>query len=51
MVNDQQVAVVNRDGTFVHYTPQLPTGLNVITVTAQNAKGGVKSLPQNVVIQ
>ena len=51
MVNDQQVAVVNRDGTFIHYTAQLPTGLNVITVTAQNAKGGVKSQTQNVVIQ
>lgn len=51
MVNDQQVAVVNRDGTFIHYTAPLPTGLNVITITAQNAKGGVKSIPQNVVIQ
>jgi hypothetical protein len=51
MVNDQQVAVVNRDGTFIHYTLPLPTGLNVITITAQNAKGGVKSQTQNVVIQ
>jgi hypothetical protein len=51
MVNDQQVAVVNRDGTFIHYTAPLPTGLNVITITAQNAKGGVKSQTQNIVIQ
>jgi hypothetical protein len=51
MVNDQQVAVVNRDGTFIHFTSPLPTGLNVITITAQNAKGGVKSQTQNVVIQ
>lgn len=51
MVNDQQVAVVNRDGTFIHFTAPLPTGLNVITITAQNAKGGVKSQTQNVVIQ
>jgi len=51
MVNDQQVAVVNRDGTFIHFTAPLPTGLNVITITAQNAKGGIKSQTQNVVIQ
>jgi hypothetical protein len=51
MVNDQQVAVINKDGSFVFYTAPLPTGMNVITVTAQNARGGVKSQTQNVVIQ
>jgi hypothetical protein len=51
MVNDQMVAVIKPDGTFVHFTAPLPTGLNVITITAQNAKGGVKSLPEKVVIQ
>jgi glucodextranase-like protein len=51
MVNGQQVAVVNSDGTFHHFTPPLPTGENIITVTAQNSKGGVNTKTQTVVIQ
>jgi hypothetical protein len=51
MVNDQMVAVIKPDGSFVHFTAPLPAGLNVITITAQNAKGGVKSLPEKIVIQ
>jgi hypothetical protein len=50
MVNGQE-AVVNADGTFRHFTSQLPTGENMITVTAQNAKGGVNTKQQSVVIQ
>lgn len=50
MVNGQE-AVVNGDGTFRHFTNQLPTGDNMITVTAQNAKGGVNTKQQPVVIQ
>ena len=51
MVNDQQVAVINPDGSFHHFTPPLPTGENIITITAQNAKGGVNTKTQKVVIQ
>jgi hypothetical protein len=29
----------------------LPTGENVITITAQNSKGGVKTMQKKVVIQ
>jgi hypothetical protein len=50
MVNGQE-AVVNSDGTFRHFTNPLPTGENMITVTAQNAKGGVSTKQQSVVIQ
>jgi hypothetical protein len=51
MVNGQEVPAVADDGTFTYYTPQLPTGENVITVTAQNAKGGVATQTKRVVIQ
>jgi Glucodextranase, domain B len=50
MVNGQE-AVVNPDGTFRHFTNQLPTGENVITVTAQNTKGGVSTKQGSVTIQ
>lgn len=50
MVNGQE-AVVNGDGTFHHFTNALPTGDNMITVTAQNAKGGVNTKQQPVTIQ
>jgi len=32
-------------------TPPLPTGESMITVTAQNAQGGVNTKQQKVVIQ
>jgi len=50
MVNGQE-AVVGGDGTFHHFTNPLPTGENVITVTAQNAQGGVNTVTKQVVIQ
>lgn len=50
MVNGQE-AVVNGDGTFRHFTNQLPTGDNIITVTAQNSKGGVNTAQRHVTIQ
>ncbi|HET9837127.1 MAG TPA: hypothetical protein VFR84_02755 [Candidatus Angelobacter sp.] len=50
MVNGQD-AVVNGDGTFHHFTNPLPTGENLITVTAQDAKGGVSTATKQVVIQ
>lgn len=51
MVNGQQVPVVNEDGTFIFFTPPLPTGDNIVTVTAANEKGGVAFKTQHVVIQ
>jgi hypothetical protein len=50
MVNGQE-AVVSSDGAFRHFTNPLPTGDNVITVTAQNAKGGVNTDTRHVTIQ
>lgn len=51
MVNGQEVAVINPDGTFHHFTNQLPTGENWITVTAQNSKGGYGLVSRPVNIQ
>jgi hypothetical protein len=51
MVNGQEVPVIGRDGSFQFLTAPLPTGENVITITAQNAKGGVRTEQKNVVIQ
>jgi hypothetical protein len=50
MVNGQE-AVVGGDGAFHHFTNPLPTGENVITVTAQNAQGGVNTVTKQVLIQ
>lgn len=50
MVNGQE-AVVGSDGAFHHFTNPLPTGENTITVTAQDAKGGVNTATKHVVIQ
>ena len=51
MVNGAEVPGVHQDGTFLFFTPPLPNGENIITVTAQNAKGGVKTKQQKIVIQ
>lgn len=51
MVNGQEVPIVNSDGTFHFITPPLPNGTNLITVTAQNAKGGVKTEQKRIVIE
>ena len=51
MVNGQEVAMINPDGTFHHFTNQLPTGENWITVTAQNSKGGYGLVSRPVNIQ
>jgi Glucodextranase, domain B/FecR protein len=51
MVNGQEVALIAADGSFHHFTTPLPTGENIITVTAQNAKGGVNTITRKVVIQ
>jgi hypothetical protein len=51
MVNGAEVPYISTDGWFQFFTPPLPNGENIITVTAQNAKGGVKTKQQKVVIQ
>ena len=51
MVNSQEVPLIASDGSFHHFTPPLPTGQNMITITAQNAKGRVHTITQQVVIQ
>ena len=51
MVNGREVPVIANDGTFRFFMPPLPTGESVITITAQNAKGGVNTQQKKVVIQ
>ena len=51
MVNGREVPIVGDDGTFHYFTPPLPNGENLITVTAQNSKGGVNTRQDKVVIQ
>jgi hypothetical protein len=51
MVNGREVPVVGTDGSFHYFTPPLATGESVITITAQNAQGGVNTLQKKVVIQ
>jgi len=51
MVNGQEVPLISSDGTFQFLTAPLPTGENVVTVTAQNSKGGVNTKQKKVVIQ
>jgi hypothetical protein len=51
MVNGQEVPAVSSDGSFTFLTPPLPTGENVITVTAQNAKGGVNTQQRKIRIE
>jgi hypothetical protein len=51
MVNGQEVPYIEPDGSFRYFTPPLPDGENVITITAQNARGGVNTQQKKVVIQ
>lgn len=51
MVNGHEVPVVAADGSFRYFMPPLPTGESVITITAQNSKGGVNTQQEKVVIQ
>jgi hypothetical protein len=50
MVNGRE-AVVASDGAFRHFTNPLPSGENLITVTAQNEKGKVHTETRSVTIQ
>ena len=51
MVNGHEVPVFGTDGSFHYFTPPLPTGETLITVTAQDSRGGVNTEQQKVVIQ
>lgn len=51
MVNGHEVPVVNTDGSFHYFTPPLANGETLISITAQDAKGGVNTQQQKVVIQ
>lgn len=51
MVNGGEVPSIDNDGRFRYLTPPLPNGENVITITAQNARGSVNTQTKRVVIQ
>ena len=51
MVNGHEVPVIGADGSFHYFMPPLPNGQSTITITAQNARGGVNTQQQKVVIQ
>jgi hypothetical protein len=51
MVNGSEVPMISADGGFHYFTPPLPTGEAVITVTAQTAQGGVNTQQKKIVIQ
>ncbi len=51
MVNGEEVPFIGADGTFHYFTPPMPNGENVITITAQNTKGGVNTQQKKIVIQ
>lgn len=51
MVNGREVAIIASDGSFHYFTPPLPAGESMITVTAQNSQGGVNTQQKKVVIQ
>jgi hypothetical protein len=51
MVNGMEVPIVADDGTFHYFTPPLPNGESLITVTAQNSQGGINTRQKKVVIQ
>jgi hypothetical protein len=51
MVNGREVPVVGMDGSFHYFMPPLAQGESVITITAQNAKGGVNTVQKKIVIQ
>ena len=51
MVNGHEIPVIGGDGSFHYFMPPLPTGESVITITAQNSKGGVNTQQEKVVIQ
>ncbi len=51
MVNGREVPMITSDGTFHYFTPPMPTGESVITVTAQTAQGGVNTQQKKIILQ
>jgi hypothetical protein len=51
MVNGREVPIVGPDGSFHYFTPPMPDGESVITITAQNSRGGVNTQQKKVVVQ
>lgn len=51
MVNGSEVPTIGADGEFHYFTPPLPPGEAVITVTAQTAQGGVNTQQKKIIIQ
>jgi FecR protein len=51
MVNGSEVPMIAADGGFHYFTPPLPAGEAVITVTAQTAQGGVNTQQTKIIIQ
>jgi hypothetical protein len=51
MVNGSEVPLLGTDGSFHYFTPPLPPGESVITVTAQTAQGGVNTQQKKIIIQ
>ncbi|HEX4489555.1 MAG TPA: hypothetical protein VH088_24995 [Terriglobales bacterium] len=51
MVNGREVALIGNDGSFHYFTPPLPDGESVLTITAQNSRGGVNTQQKKVVVQ
>jgi hypothetical protein len=50
-VNGLVVGDVRPDGSFTYFTPPLPDGESVITVTSVNPKGAVRSSQEKVMIE
>lgn len=51
MVNGREVPMIAPDGSFHYFTPPLPAGEAVITITAQTAQGGVNTQQKKIIIQ
>jgi len=51
MVNGREVPMIGPDGSFHYFMPPLPPGESLVTITAQNAKGGVNTVQKKIVIQ
>jgi hypothetical protein len=51
MVNGHEVPLIGNDGSFHFFTPPLAPGESVITVTAQDSKGGVNTVQKKILIQ
>jgi len=52
IINNEQVFSIAPDGTFRHFTSQLArSGLNQITITAQNRKGDLHTIRKSIVVE